>query len=97
MILSNQDNAVPDCTITNYWNEFQKMVYGDYSQTHSITRYTRIWNNLPTNVVASRGLNSFKNALDEHWKKKPTKYDHQHITQSDSYRMEYSVNLYTII
>ena len=47
-------------------------------------RYTRIWNNLPTDIVPSRSLNSFKNALDEHWKNKPTKYDHRHVTHRDS-------------
>ena len=47
-------------------------------------RYARMWNNLPANVVAANSLNSFKNALDKHWTNEPSKYDHQHITQSDS-------------
>ena len=47
-------------------------------------RYTRTWNNLPANVVSAKSVNSFKNALDKHWKDEPSKYNHLHVTQSDS-------------
>ena len=47
-------------------------------------RYTRMWNTLPNNVVAAKSLNSFKNALDNHWKEEPSMYDHLHVTRSDS-------------
>ena len=47
-------------------------------------RYARIWNSLPAHVVDAESLNPFKNALDKHWKKEPSKYDHLYDTQSDS-------------
>lgn len=46
-------------------------------QTNSFYyRYSRTWNNLPSEVVNSKGLNSFKNSLDKHWENEPSKYDH---------------------
>ena len=33
------------------------------------------WNSLPENVVCSPPLNAFKNAVDDHWKALPIKFD----------------------
>ena len=45
-------------------------------------RTTRIWNELPKEVVNATNINSFKNLLDEAWKAKHIKYDP--TTTSDS-------------
>ena len=33
------------------------------------------WNSLPQSVVSADSINSFKNALDKHWKNNALKYD----------------------
>ena len=44
-------------------------------------RVTKIWNNLPSNVVEAEDINDFKNRLDEEMKIKTIMYNH---IQSDS-------------
>ena len=39
-------------------------------------RITKIWNNLPENVVNAPSVNSFKNKLDKHWQAEPFLYDY---------------------
>ena len=38
-------------------------------------RIVNMWNSLPNVVVTANSVNSFKNALDRHWKDDPIKYD----------------------
>ena len=38
-------------------------------------RVVNDWNSLPENVVCSPSVNAFKNALDDHWKALPIKFD----------------------
>ena len=45
-------------------------------QTNSLYRNVKTWNNLPKGVVHAKGINNFKEKLDEAWKDKPTKYNH---------------------
>ena len=35
-------------------------------------KITTTWNALPSNIVSSRTVNTFKNRLDEHWELNPT-------------------------
>ena len=37
-------------------------------------RCSKIWNNLPANVVNANHINSFKNKLDDHWSNMEIKY-----------------------
>ena len=39
-------------------------------------RTTKVWNELPREVVDAKTLNSFKKQLDNAWKDLPSKYDH---------------------
>jgi hypothetical protein len=41
-------------------------------------RTTKVWNELPEEVVAATSLNAFKNQLDNAWKDEPSKFDHTH-------------------
>ena len=46
-------------------------------QTNSFYhRVAQTWNNLPKKVVEAETIDAFKNALDEHWKDDPMKFDH---------------------
>ena len=45
-------------------------------------RFNRTWNNLPSEVVDSKSVDSFKNLLDKHWEDVPLKY----ATVSESQR-----------
>ena len=46
-------------------------------QTNSFYhRTTKMWNDLPKEVVNANNLNSFKNKLDDTWKNHPIKFDH---------------------
>ena len=38
-------------------------------------RIVNTWNSLPNVVVTANSVNSFKKALDRHWKDDPIKYD----------------------
>ena len=40
-----------------------------------VQRGTTIWNGLPNSVVTAPSINAFKNRLDAHWKKLPSKFD----------------------
>ena len=45
-------------------------------------RTTRMWNNLPKQVVNATTLDTFKKMLDEAWQHRPTKYDHTRWNES---------------
>ena len=40
-------------------------------------RLVNPWNSLPSDVVNSPSLDTFKNRLDKHWSNLPIKYDHE--------------------
>ena len=40
-------------------------------------RVPRMWNTLPKDVVQSKSVRQFESALDEFWKSKPWKFDHE--------------------
>ena len=44
-------------------------------ENYFTVRVVNDWNSLPENVVCSPSLNAFKNALDDHWKSLPIKFD----------------------
>ena len=44
-------------------------------ENYFTVRVVNDWNSLPENVVCSPSLNAFKNALDDHWKALPIKFD----------------------
>ena len=41
-------------------------------------RIATIWNELPEELVNAKDVDTFKNALDKHWKYHPSKYDFNH-------------------
>ena len=51
-------------------------------------RCQKIWNELPSDVVDAKNINTFKNALDAHWKNHPLMYNHEYreIPEADIYQ-----------
>ena len=46
-------------------------------------RVVKDWNELPCSIVEAKSINAFKNALDNHLKDHPLKYNHRIVTEAD--------------
>ena len=57
------------------WKFIKPTAISKLRQNTFSVRVINDWNSLPTEVVESPSLNSFKNALEKHWKNKSFKYN----------------------
>ena len=64
------------------WHRPKDGTYGIQSNSFYF-RATRIWNELPNEVVNAPNINTFKNRLDKAWENETIKYNHV-IRSSDS-------------
>ena len=62
------------------WNKPKDGTRGVQSNSFYF-RTIPLWNDLPGSVVGATSVNSFKNKLDEAWKDKPWKHNHQMIVE----------------